>query len=75
MAGVAGDRGSNRGEDPGADDRADSQRRQLHGPERAAHPAADLAVGDALVYGLPGKQLSPEHRIRPAWFVAAIVTE
>src|SRR3989449_7711872 len=44
------------------DDRADAERGELEGTERALESAADLAVGDALVDGLATEELRARQR-------------
>src|SRR5881409_3272788 len=48
------------------DDRADAERGELEGTERALEPTADLAVGDALVDGLATEELRARQRAAPA---------
>ena len=65
-AGISGDRGPDRGENPRPDHRADAERGELEGTERALEPTADLAVGDALIDGLATKELRARQRAAPA---------
>src|SRR2546430_6502300 len=66
VSGIPRDRGPDGGEDPGPDDRADAERGELEGTERALESAADLAVGDALVDGLATEELRARQRAAPA---------
>src|SRR2546430_7185000 len=66
MARVPRDRGPDGGEDPRPDDRADAERGELEGAQRALEPTADLAVGDALVDGLATEELCARQRAAPA---------
>src|SRR5207248_3189303 len=66
VAGIAGDRGPDGGEDPRPDHGADPERGELQGTERAFESAADLAVGDALVDGLATEKLRPRQTAAPA---------
>ena len=55
---LSGNGGSDNGEDSGADDRADAQRRQRPGPERLFQPMFRLLrLGDQLVNGLTREEL------------------
>src|SRR5206468_11400712 len=66
VSGVPRDRGPDGGEDPGPDDRADAERGELEGTERALESTADLAIGDALVDGLATEELCARQTTAPA---------
>src|SRR5436190_17772371 len=66
VAGIPRDRGPDGGEDPGPDDRADTERGELEGTERALESTADLAIGDALVDGLATEELCARQTTAPA---------
>src|SRR2546426_1655167 len=66
VSGIPRDRGPDCGEDPGPDDRADAERGELEGTERAPESTADLAIGDALVDGLATEELCARQTAAPA---------